>query len=157
MDKKIITFIPLILLISSCQVTKVNLTYGFIHESDERDVVFSHEIKDYQTFKNMNEKKESYLMYIYNDKNCMCYLELKSISKDTVIENNLLVYTMDVEIIENKNTFGYKTSGHSYPSICIFEEGKIKYQLDYNDIEYFENSSKYEEYIFERIVPSTNY
>ena len=87
----------------------------------------------------------------------MCYLELKSISKDTVIENNLLIYTMDVKIIENKNTFGYKTSSHSYPSICIFEEGKIKYQLDYNDIEYFENSSKYEEYIFERIVPSTNY
>ena len=96
-------------------------------------------------------------MYIYNEKNCICYLTLKSISKDTVVRNNMLVYTMDVKIIKDKNTYGYKVNGHSYPSIVIFEEGKTKYQLDYNDLAYFENTAKYEQYIFERVNLSTNY
>ena len=128
-----------------------------MHESDERDVVFSHEITSYNTFKNMNSQRESYVMYIYDDKNCMCYLELKSISKDFVIENNILVYTMDVDIIGNKSSYGYKTNGHSFPSICIFEEGKLKYQVDYNDVEYFENSNKFKEYISERVEFSSNF
>lgn len=157
MSKKSLFLIPVILLATSCQVTKVNLTYGFIHESDERDEVFSHEITSYDSFKSKNMSKESYIMYIYNDKNCMCYLELKSISKNTVIENNLLVYTMDVKIIGERSSYGYKVNGHSYPSICIFEEGKCKYQVDYNNIEYFENSQKFEEYIFERVNLSTNF
>lgn len=157
MNKKLLILAPLILSITSCQITKVNLTYGFIHETDQRDEVFSHEIRDYNSFKKMNDEKESYLMYIYDDKNCMCYLDLKSISKDTVIENNILVYTMDVEIIENHNTYGYKVDGHSYPSICIFEEGRLKYQVNYNEVQYFENTAKYEEYIFERINLSKNY
>jgi hypothetical protein len=156
MNKKTLLFIPLILVLNSCQITKVNLTKSFIHESDERDEVFSHEIRDFSTFKSMNNDKESYIMYIYNDKNCMCYLTLKSISKDFVIENNLLVYTMDVDVIENKKHYGYNSNGHSYPSICIFEEGRCKYQVDYNDIQYFENSAKYAEYITERCIFSEN-
>ena len=123
MNKKLALLTPFILLVTSCQISKVQLTYAFMHESDERDVVFYHEITSYNTFKNMNSQRESYVMYIYDDKNCMCYLELKSISKDFVIENNILVYTMDVDIIGNKSSYGYKTNGHSFPSICIFEEG----------------------------------
>ena len=157
MNKKLALLTPFILLTTSCQISKVNLTYGFMHESDERDSVFSHEITSYESFMNMNMLKESYVMYIYSDKYCMCYLELKSISKDFVIENNILVYTMDVEVIGNRSSYGYKTNGHSFPSICIFEEGKLKYQVDYNDVEYFENSKKFEEYITERVNFSTNY
>lgn len=157
MNKKLLLLTPLILLTTSCQISKVQLTYSFMHESDERDVVFSHEITTYESFMNKNMHKESYIMYIYDDKNCMCYLELKSISKDFVIENNVLVYTMDVDVIGNRSAYGYKVNGHSFPSICIFEEGKIKYQVDYNDVVYFENSSKYAEYITERVEFSTTF
>jgi hypothetical protein len=157
MKKKGLIFLPLILALTSCQITKVNLSYGYVHESDERDEVFSHEIRDFSTFETMNKNKESYIMYIYNDKNCMCYLTLKSISKDTVIENNALVYTMDVKVIENKNHYGYKSTGHSYPSICIFEKGTCKYQVDYNDVSIFENTNKFEEYLFARVNFSENY
>jgi hypothetical protein len=157
MNKKLTVLMPLILAVTSCQITKVNLTYGYVHESDERDEVFSHEIRDFSAFENMNKNKESYIMYIYNDKHCMCYLTLKSISKNTVIENNILVYTMDLDVIENKNHYGYKSTNHSYPSICIFENGNCKYQLDYNDVTYFENEDKFREYIFERVNFSENY
>ena len=151
MNKKLLLIAPLFLSLTSCQISKVNLTYLYMHESDERDDVFSHEIVNYSTFESKHTNKESFLMYIYNDKNCMCYLDLKTNSKDVVLENDLLVYTMDVKILENKNTYGYNKNNHSYPSICIFENGNLKYQVDYNQVEYFENSKKFKEYIFERI------
>ena len=48
MNKKLLLLTPLILLTTSCQISKVQLIYSLKHESDERDVVFSHEITTYE-------------------------------------------------------------------------------------------------------------
>lgn len=151
--KKFCLFSVAILSLISCSsgpVTKVDLSYRFIHENTAREEVFSHEITAYEDYKNKNTTKESFIMYIYDDFNCMCYSELKNISLNTVISNDLLVYTMDVAVIKG-NSFGYKTSGHSYPSICIFEKGYLKYQVNFDEERYFYYTEHYETWLFERI------
>lgn len=151
MNKKLFVFLPLIFSVCSCQITKFKLSDSFVHESSERDEVFSHEIESYSDYEKMNKDKKSYLMYVYADPNCMCYLELKRISLDTVVNNDLLVYTMSVSLMRNKNTYGYDNSNHDYPSIVIAENGRVKYQIHYDDVAYFESTAKFEEYIFNRI------
>lgn len=151
MNKKLIAFLPLFLLTSCGSNSQVILSDFYYHESSERDDVFSHEITSYSSFENMNKNKKSYIMYIYNDKYCMCYLELKRISAPLAVEYNLLIYTMDVEIIENKNTYGYSAKGHDFPSICIFDQGKLHSSIHYDNYEYFESESKFSDWIFERI------
>lgn len=163
----LLTFLSVISL-SSCgnkNIEKVTLTYAYNFSEKSQSEIFETIKKDeYEKFSTLCEEKTSFLIYVYNEKGCECYRNLKENSLDYAFDNNIKIYEMDIKAIYDNNKYGIDTLGFTsstkatYLSIVILENGYSKYQINYQKNEdIIEEKDKLEAYLSERIIPSSNF
>lgn len=167
--KKILMILSIFIL-TSCgtqSIEKVTLTYAYnFNEKSTSEIFYNIDKSSYSEFSKMCENKESFLIYIYNDKGCECYRELRANSLDYAFNNNIRIYEMDIKAILDNNTYGFDLSGansttiktKTYLFVTIFNKGNCKYQLNYStNNSTIKEKNKLEAYLSERIIPSTNF
>ena len=89
------------------------------------------EINRYTNFKNKIESNESFLLVVYDNLGCMCYIDFKNILEDYIFENNLVIYQITDTLLEDQNTYGINLDV-SYPSLVLFDNGQLAFQENYN-------------------------
>ena len=89
------------------------------------------EINRYANFKNKIESNESFLLVVYDNLGCMCYIDFKNILEDYIFENNLVIYQITDTLLEDQNTYGINLDV-SYPSLVLFDNGQLAFQENYN-------------------------
>lgn len=130
--KKSIILLP-ILLLSSCKTTlPFNLEEKYYTQENKGLI----EITDLTTFEALEEKKESFAIYIYLP-GCLTCASFKPILDEFLNQNNLQIYSISYLTIKNKeNTL--KENIKYTPSVALFYKGKIETYLDATSNEHIE-------------------
>lgn len=148
-------FIPLLVLtttiLTSCESTKIKLSYA--KEYEEVSEVFNK--SSFDAFQYNIESKLSFITFVNNEDTCLCWSNLVECSENYIFENQLFVMTLAKDEIGDNKIEGYKMPSLYFPSILIFNKGKLEYQLDYKETNpVFKNTSDFKNYIEDKTINS---
>ena len=129
----ILTLFSLVSL-SSCgkpeiDTSRIALDYGQVYKGGITDIS-SLEI-GYSTLTNMIDSKESFVLLIFHNRTCGCWLEFCPIAKDFMNQYNLEFKVFDNALLEGNNSYGIYTGTAKMPGICFFRRGKLIRQTIY--------------------------
>lgn len=142
------------LLLTSCGKNinyPVTLSLGEEKNSIENSALTN--IDRFTDFENKIKSKESFLLVIYDNLGCMCYIDFKNILDDYICENNLIIYQIKDTTLEENNTYGINLDV-SYPSLTLFNLGELAFQENYNsDVNQsiFNNLDKLNDFLKDKI------
>ncbi len=114
----------------------VILTYGSEIDSEGTDI-------SGETFDDMIDHKESFVLCIYDSKTCGCWSSLSKYINDFVSEDTRIVYTIHGPDYSGSNKLPFY-SGES--SIALYEKGKLKESWRYSndkDTKYFTTKGEF--------------
>lgn len=154
--KKSLLFLGLILLIApslgSCRFSKgpekIELSYGSLIDTNYTDI-------DYAKLEAKTIEEENFVLVTYpgKDSTCSCWRIFELVIEDFVLENDAIIYAIDVfQVIGKNNDFNLSLSTSS-PSIAFFEKGELKEQIAYSTKSpqaFYKNYSDFRDLILEK-------
>lgn len=145
--------------INSCgqeNFSTVQLSYGRVYNNANEIYKTENDIT-YNFFDICANSEESFILIVYNDKRCSCYVDFKEISRNYLFEHNINTLTIDVSLLTGNNLYGYTIpSAMNYPSLAIFKNGRCVKQVDYKSgtDSIFNTTSKFTTFMDESVIPS---
>ena len=133
--KKIIAFIMMLFCLVGCKdkTVKVKLDYEemprIIDSSSYLYIKYnllSYQLKNTGEYDAKVNNKDSFLLFVY-DENCYGCNLLAPALKPYVDENELVIYTMELNSISNKHDL-YKSGVNTTPFLLLIEDGKVAYK-----------------------------
>ncbi len=145
--KKSLLILPILpaMLLGSCSINQMDqspiaIDYGYINNST---LTINQLEIGYSDVTNMVDRKESFVLLIFHDRNCGCWTNFNPIAIQFMKNYNLRFFAFDNGLLEDKkNDYGIYRGTEAMPGICFFRRGKLIRQV------IFEKTKKQQRKIF---------
>ena len=136
---------------------KTKVDFGYIRAVDLPSIKDLEELT-YSNLVSKIEKKQSFVLALYGDEYCSCWVHFHPILTDYINEKNMVVEYMSVDEFYKQDRFGLYLDKVDMPSVAIFSKGKLASQIIYGKTSsLFNNKEKFFGYMEENIIAPSMY
>ena len=140
-------------------VSKPKIDYGNIR-STPLDTILSQEELLYSDLQSKISKKHSFVLVLYSNDYCSCWIDFQPILTEYINEKNASVEYMNVrEFQKQEDNFGLYLARDEMPSVVLFSNGKVYKQIVYgrDGGSYFKNKKVFYGFMEENAIEPDMY